>query len=275
MEMLIFYWPNLLAGILIAAGLGLIGFHIFARNQALEAFVLGQEIQTSIILIAFILIAGGAHSDHGLHVESLFSLGLAFGLHLIFLRFVRKQNSLRMEISVVYIFLLTALNNLLMSLSPLIEGHMVASLLGDIVTASAHESILIAIASSLLILLYLFKSRSFLHESVEIALFERRPKSLFLTAVLSLFMGVSVHILGLLFTITMLLVVPLALNVLGNSNYRRSQWMLVVINGLSVGIGFMNINWFERIPTSVSIALSCALLSALSVGVIKLGRKNG
>lgn len=272
--MLIFYWPNLLAGVLIAAGLGLVGFHILARNQALEAFVLGQEIQTSIILIAFALIGAGAHSDHGLHIESIFSLGLAFLLHLLFLRVSYKQKELRMEISVVAIFLLTAINNLFMSLSPLIEGHMVASLLGDIVTATAGESFGVAIASAALIGLYLLKNRDFLHETVEIALFDRRPQGLFLTAVLTVFMGVSVHILGLLFTITMLLTMPLALNVLGNSNYRVSQILLVVVNASSVVLGFLNIVWFDRIPTSVSIALWCAVLSFLTVAFIKIRRKK-
>lgn len=274
MEVLIFYWPNLLAGMLIAAGLGLVGFHILARNQSLESFVLGQEIQTSIILIAFGLIAFGSHSDHGLHIEAVFSLGLAFALHLLFLRAVRKERALRMEISVVYIFLLTAVNNLLMSLSPLIEGHMVASLLGDIVTAGRVESYGVALASSALLALYAFKHRRLLDESVEVALFDRRPKGLFLTGALTLFMGVSVHVLGLLFTIVMLLAMPLALNVLGNSSYRASQVSLVVVNAASVALGFMNINWVDRVPTSVSIVLWCAGLSAAAALVMKTGRRH-
>lgn len=262
---------------MIAAGLGLIGFHIFARNQALEAFVLGQEIQTSIILMAFALIGANAHSDHGLHIESTFSLGLAFVLHLGFLKIVRKQKPLRMEISVVYIFLLTAMNNLIMSMSPLIEGHMVASLLGDIVTAGKNEAIGSAVFSAALIALYVAKNRRFLNESVEIALFDRRPKSLFLTGTLTLFMGVSVHILGLLFTIVMLLAMPLALNVLGNSSYKKSQISLVVVNVTSVVLGFASMSWFERAPTSVSIVLWCAFLSlvtALAFKTLKTGRKN-
>lgn len=272
--MLIFYWPNLLAGIFIAAGLGLVGFHILARNQALEAFVLGQEIQTSIILIAFALMGAGAHSDHGLHVESVFSLGLAFCLHLAFLKFASRWNSLRMEIAVVYIFMLTAANNLLMSLSPLIEGHMVASLLGDIATASAKEAHMLVLTSALLIGLFLFRSRSFLNETIEIALFDKKPKGLVLTAILTIFMGVSVHILGLLFTISMLLVAPLALNILGKSSYRASQIFLVAVNTLSVALGFLNINWFDRVPTSVSISLWCLGLSVLAVFGLKIGRKN-
>src|SRR5690554_6849649 len=99
MEMLIFYWPNLVAGALIAAGLGLVGLHIFARHQALEAFVLGQEIQTSIIVIAYALIGLGQHSDHGFHVETIFSLGLAFAMHLLYLRVIGKRHHLRMEYS--------------------------------------------------------------------------------------------------------------------------------------------------------------------------------
>lgn len=274
MEVLIYYWPNILAGMLIAAGLGLIGFHIFARNQALEAFVLGQEIQTSIVLIAFSLIGAGVHSDHGLHVESIFSLGLAFILHIGFLKLVSKYNSLRMEFAVVYIFLLTALNNLIMSLSPLIEGHMVASLLGDIATASKEESLGVAAAAGVLIVVFLSKSSKFLSETIEIALFERRPTSLLLTAVLTAFMGVSVHILGLLFTITMLLMMPLALNVLGQSNYKKSQLLLIVVNVAAVVLGFANINWLDRVPTSVSIAIYCAILSIGSISVIKLWRKH-
>lgn len=265
MEILAFYWPNILAGVLIAAGLGLLGLHIVARNQALEAYVLGQEIQTSIILIAFALIGANAHSDHGLHIESVFSLGLAFSLHLAFLRASRYWPSLRMEISVAAIFFFMAINNFLMSMSPLIEGHMVASLLGDIATATKAESIGIAVGSLALLIVYAWKNRAFLDETIEAALFEKRPKNLALTAMLVLFMGVSAHIFGLLFTICMLLIGPLSLNIMGGIGLVRSKVFLVGLNCSSVGLGFWSMNWFDRAPTSV-----CIVLWAFSIALISL-----
>lgn len=270
MEILAFYWPNILAGVLIAAGLGLLGLHIMARNQALEAYVLGQEIQTSIILIAYGLIAFGAHSDHGLHIESFFSLGLAFAIHLVFLKASRFWPSLKMEISLAAIFFFMGLNNFLMSMSPLIEGHMVASLLGDIATASKGESIGIAISSSALLLLYFWKNRSFLDETIEAALFEKRAKNLALTVMLALFMGVSAHIFGLLFTICMLLIGPLCLNIMGGVGLFRSQAFLVALNCSSVALGFLSMNWLDRAPTSVCIVLWAFLMGLISLIIRKL-----
>lgn len=261
--MLVYYWPNLLAGIFIAIGMGLIGLHVIARNQAFEAFVLGQEIQSSIILSAYVLVGFDFHQDHGLHLESSFSLLLAFGIHILFLRFAQRFRHLRMEIAVVFIFLLMALNNFLMSHSPLIEGHMVESLLGDIATTSMIESIAIVFIGLGLIFFYSLNNKRFLDETVEIALFDRAPKGPWLTLTLVFFMGVSVHFLGLLFTLGMLLMGPLTLNLLGSSNYRLSQMILMTINALSVILGFFAMNVMDRTPTSVSIVMSSLFLCLL------------
>lgn len=259
MELIQFYWPNLIAGFLLSLSLGLIGIHTIARNQSLESFVLGQELQSGIIFGAFFLNLIDMHADHGFHWESIFSLLLAIVLHLFFFLLIKRYNLIRIELSIAYVFILLALNNLFMSLDPMIEGHMVNSLLGDIVTASKVESLLIGALSLAFIFYGLIKRQDILADSVEYALFNEGHTKKSHQFFLLIFMSLSVHILGLVFTLCMLLLTPLCMLMAKIKNYQFAIIFVMLINGLSVVIGFAGLGINDRVPTSVSIVLVCAL----------------
>lgn len=270
MEVLTFYWPNLVAGLFLSLSLGLIGIHTIARNQALDSFVLGQELQSGIIFSAFLLSLVGSHVDHGFHVESFFSLGLAIVFHLFFTLIVKKFHLIRLEFSIVYVFLLIAINNLFMSLNPLIEGHMVNSMLGDIVTASKLESVLISLLSIAFILFYFFQAKIFLKESIDIALFSEEKQKRSHQLVLIIFMSLSVHILGLVFTLSMLLMTPIFVLMNRMKSLNTSTALILVFNGLSVVIGFSGLGLNDRIPTSVMIVLSLLIMNLIFYGAQKI-----
>ena len=270
MEVLTFYWPNLLAGFFLALALGLIGIHTIARNQALDSFVLGQELQSGIIFSAFLLSFLGHHVDHGFHVESLISLGLAILFHFIFTYIVKKFNLIRLEFSIVYVFILIAINNLFMSLNPMIEGHMVNSMLGDIVTASKGESVFISLLSCGFILYYFSQSKVFLKESIDIALFSEEKQKLTHQIVLIIFMSISVHILGLVFTLCMLLMTPIFVLMTKMKNLKLSTSLILIFNGLSVLVGFSGLGLNDRIPTSVMIVLSLFVMNLFFYFVHKI-----
>ena len=261
MEMLAFYWPNLIAGIFLAIALGLIGIHTIARNQALDSFVLGQELQSGIIFSAFLLNLLKIHSDHGFHSESVISLIIAISIHVLFSFIIKKHNLIRLEFSIIYVFFLIAINNLLMSLNPMIEGHMVNSMLGDIVTASKIESILISVLSLVFVLFYILQFKVFLKESINIALFSEEKQKLSHQIILVLFMSLSVHILGLVFTLSMLLMGPVVMLMTNMKNLVKSSVIIVIFNAFSVMLGFSGLGLNDRIPTSVMIVLILVLLN--------------
>mgnify|MGYP001213610612 CR=1 FL=1 len=263
MDMLSFYWPNLIAGFCLSLALGLIGIHTIARNQALDSFVLGQELQSGIIFSAFLLNVFDMHVDHGLHSESLISLVIAITLHLSFIWMLKKYNLIRLEVSLVYVFFLIAINNLFMSLNPMIESHMVNSMLGDIVTASKIESILISLFSALFVLFYIKQRKVFLKESIDIALFSEEKQKISHQIILVLFMSLSVHILGLVFTLSMLLMAPIFMLLTHMKNLNYSIFYVLLFNGLSVLIGFSGLGLNDRIPTSVMIIMVLTMVNLL------------
>lgn len=270
MEVLTFYWPNIVAGLFLSLALGLIGIHTIARNQALDSFVLGQELQSGIIFSAFILSILGNHTDHGFHIESILSLALAIVFHFFFSAIVKKFNLIRLEFSIVYVFVLIAINNLFMSLNPMIEGHMVNSMLGDIVTASRVESALIALISCIFITYYFKQAKVFLKESVDIALFSEEKQKLSHQIILIIFMSISVHILGLVFTLCMLLMSPIFMLMNKMKNLILSTSMILIFNALSVMIGFSGLGLNDRIPTSVMIVLSLLGMNLIYYFINKL-----
>lgn len=274
MEMLAFYWPNLIAGLFLSLALGLIGIHTIARNQALDSFVLGQELQSGIIFSAFLLNIINLHSDHGFHIESLISLIMAIIFHVLFSFIVKRFNLIRLEVSIIYVFILIALNNLFMSLNPMIEGHMVNSLLGDIVTASKLESIIISILSLGFIAFYLNQYKTFLNESIDIALFSEEKQKLSHQIVLILFMSFSVHILGLVFTLSMLLMTPVFVLLTKMKNLSLSTFIILVFNGLSVVLGFSGLGLNDRIPTSVMIVITLFIMNLIFYFTLKMKGKS-
>jgi len=274
MELLSFYWPNLIAGFFLALSLGVIGIHTIARSQALESFVLGQELQSGIVFSAFVLNLLSLHSDHGMHTESIMSLIIAFVMHILFIVMIKRYNLIRLEGSIAYVFILMAINNLFMSLNPMIESHMVNSLLGDIVTASKFESLFIALLSFLFLVFYFFNDKKILKESVEIALFNEEKQKISHQLALVFFMSLSVHILGLVFTLAMLLVAALAMLIAKIKSIKFATMMVLIINGLSVVLGFWGLGLNDRVPTSVSIVLVATILSMLFLFISKISRRS-
>ena len=73
MELIQFYFLNLIVGAVLAITLGLYGAHTVARNKTMETILLGQSIQVGILL--GVILGGLLTSDHDDHYRfSLFTL---------------------------------------------------------------------------------------------------------------------------------------------------------------------------------------------------------
>lgn len=147
---------------------------------------------------------------------------------------------------------------------------MVNSMLGDIVTASKLESVLISLLSIAFILFYFFQAKIFLKESIDIALFSEEKQKRSHQLVLIIFMSLSVHILGLVFTLSMLLMTPIFVLMNRMKSLNTSTALILVFNGLSVVIGFSGLGLNDRIPTSVMIVLSLLIMNLIFYGAQKI-----
>lgn len=272
MEVLGFYWANIIAGCILVFVLGHIGRHLIARGQSMEIMLLGQEFQTSILIGAIILFAleKGEHVDHGIHLESIFALVFVLIFHSLYSLLVKKHRSFRVEGAIGSIILLMGLSQLIVLTSPIVEFHMVKSFLGDIVTVSLYESVGVAILSLLIGVIFYRNQAQIMQDTIEIALFNRptkkRATQLLFNGLVILIMLVSVHLFGSLFTVGVM-VIPAFITAIAKVDKNHFNW-LSIINGLSVIVAFLLLIEFDRLPTTVAI-LYLVLANTILFSLVK------
>ncbi|MGK0367293.1 MAG: ABC-type Mn2+/Zn2+ transport system permease subunit [Thermoproteota archaeon] len=257
MEILNFYWANIMAGIVLVFVLGLIGRHLIARNQSMEVMLLGQEFQTSILIAAIVmgLFESGQHDDHSLHFEAIITLVLVLISHSFYILILKKNRSFRIEGAISYIILLMGLGHIIVLTSPLVEFHMIKSSLGDIVTVSKLESILVTclgLISSLVI--FKIHKNTYL-DTLEFALFNKptkKRKSYFIfSSIVLILMLFSIHLFGSLFTVGSIIIPAFITGILNINN--KHYMIITFLNSLSVVGAFAFLLLFDRLPTTVLI----------------------
>lgn len=267
MEVLAFYWPNLIAGVILVFVLGIVGQHLVARNQSMEVMLLGQEFQTSILMSALVMsmLESGEHSDHGLHLEMIISLGFVILYHLTYQLILKRFRSFKIEGAIALILILTGVSHLIVLLSPLVEMHMVKSYLGDIVTVSKVESLSVSVIVFIAFLFLKKISKETFLDTLEISLFnkttKKRKQSFIFSAIVLLLMLLSIHLFGSLFTVGTI-IIPAFISGILNVD-KRHYLMMNVFNSLSVVGAFMFLTIFDRLPTTVFILFFIFLVSLI------------
>lgn len=279
MEILSFYWVNILSGYLLVLILGTIGQHLITRNQSMEVMLLGQEFQTG-ILVAVLLLGffedSSDHSEHGLHLETLLSLAFVAVIHGFYSFLVHKFRSFRVEGALVFIMLLMGLGHLVVVISPMVEFHMVKSYLGDIVTVSKFEAIFVTILAVVFgVLLRLRKQNIFL-DTLEIGLFnkttKKRPGSRMFELIVLVLMLFSVHLFGSLFTVGCIIIPAFIAGILRLP--RNRYFPLMILNSLMVIVSFGLLLYNDRFPTTVVILFLITLSSLFFAAFFALHNKR-
>lgn len=265
--MLGFYWPNIIAGVVLVFVLGLVGRHLVARNQAMEIMLLGQEFQTSILMSALVLsfVQEHFHSEHGMHIEILLSLIFVLIYHLLYMYILKKYRNYRVEGAIFLMIVLMGLSHFIVLLSPLVEMHMARSYLGDIVTVSKMESLFIALIGILFyIILKKIEAQTML-DTLEISLFnkvtKKRKNRYLFSALVLILMLLSIHLFGTLFTVGAM-IIPAFISGIFLVD-KKHYFFMTVMNAISVIIAFMMLTFFDRLPTTVFILFFIVAISIL------------
>ncbi len=172
MELLSFYFINIIVGAMLAIVLGLYGSQIVARGQSFDVIVLGQSMQVGVLLGVLIIdIFHIGHDDHGLHIEIITGSFFACFIYWGYLRLSKFKKYMRVPLLAVFYITLLALGYLVVAASPLIESHMVKAFLGDIVTASPKELWWILFFSIFSLIFYLKNSKTIILQSFDLSTF--------------------------------------------------------------------------------------------------------
>ncbi len=259
-----FYWPNIIAGILLVFTLGLFGRHLVGRNQSMEIMLLGQEFKTSILIASILatIIESGEHTEHSIHLETIVALLCVAFFHFCYYRLIKKR-AYKIEGAIVFITILIALDHLIVLFSPLVEFHMIKSALGDIVTVSKVESFFVIVSTILIALFYNFRKKEFNKDTLEIALFNKRTKKsndyYFFNLSVMFLMLVSIHLFGTIFTVGALIIPALITSYFNLSTQKFNA--LNCLNSLMVIVSFMILTLHDRLPSTVIIIILITITS--------------
>lgn len=267
MEILSFYWSNIIAAIVLVFVLGRIGRHLIGRNQSMEIMLLGQEFQTSILMAALTLsfFESGEHNDHDFHLEVILTLLFVLFYHFIYLGILKKFRAYRVEGAIVLMILLMGFSHFVVLLSPVVEFHMVKSYLGDIVTVSKTESLLITAICIISGFILWKNTKNIETDTFEIALFnkptKKRKSQLSFAIIILIVMLFSIHLFGSLFTVGSMIIPGFIASIFNISTKKYN--MMSLLNSLSVIIAFFFLLRFDRLPTTVLILFFIFIISLI------------
>ncbi len=256
-----------------AAALALIGAHLAARNQSVQALVMSQGAGLGVVLaLALRSPTPEVHTHSDDVLPLIFGAAASAAAFFICEGLVRRRWPARNAYFIGLFCLLMALSYTLVAMVPRLESHMAASYFGDLTLASEHEQIVIS-TLALLATLYLLKQwrvlTSWSFDSVTFGSFiptrfERRHHFIFL-ALTMILVSASVHFLGLLFTLASLFIPSL---VIGRLRRQLSgvAWRLALGAAVSVVSG-MSISLSEghlpTVPTIAMMLVVCSVFVAL------------
>jgi zinc/manganese transport system permease protein len=271
MEMIALYKWTLLGGTLAGAALALIGAQLAARNQAVQSLVVSQAASFGVTIA---LIFRTRFEDPHSHINDILPLLLGSVSTALFYgvcEFVVQKRWASRNTHFIGIFgLLMALSYTVVSMVPSLESHMAAAYFGDLTVATDHETIIIACLAAAVLIVLVMDWRRISAWSFEAMTFgqflpsraDRLANIAFLVGGM-LMISASVHILGLLFTLSCLFL-PIIVVSKMQSGFRGLAFRLIL--GAIAGIlsGFVISLWQGSLPTVPTITITLLFTSWLA-----------
>jgi ABC-type Mn2+/Zn2+ transport system permease subunit len=277
-EFLLLYKWAWMAAMFGGAALALIGAHMAARNQAVQTLVISQGASLGVVIALAFTHMHGLEAERALAFwPSLIGLATAALMYVFCETAIPKRWPSRNTYFVSIFAILLAITDLVISLVPSLESHMVSSFFGDISVASNFEAQLIALMGLGALVFTMGTWNGIVKNSFEQVIFrqthqsaaDRRRQFLFL-AVTLIIITACVQFLGLLFTLSCLFIPPMILS-RAQCHLRGLATKIVIasMTGVTVGLGLSL--WNGKLPTSPTLTLALLLIS-LMLGLVGRGR---
>jgi zinc/manganese transport system permease protein len=263
----IYLW-TILAGMVAAAGLALIGAQLASREQGVQALVVSQASSLGVVVGIGVLhvLFGEQDNDHIGILPLATALVFGSGAFLAGEKFIRADWPARNSYAVALFALLLSLKYLVTSLVPSLESHLAASFFGDLAVVSDPEAQWLFLLGTAVLLLLAFSWKKISMQSFEIAIFgrisggriARRTSLSFLVIALGM-ICLSIQYLGLLFTLASLFLPTL---ILSGSARNLNVYTFAVVGLAVLGslTGFLASLWHGQMPTVPAIAVAYVIL---------------
>lgn len=275
LDLLVLYWPTILAAVFLGSTLAVIGALLVTREAAVQTLAVSQGagLGVSIGLLLSQIFFSDSHLEHTV-------LPLLFGLLFSALAYSLTEWISRRSHSRTVVYLaayggLWAASQLLTGFFPVIEGHATALFFGDVVTLTRGESFFffclsLAAAAYLALFGRRLALRSFFSTILSEPMRLKSPLDLGFYLVSLVMVCLSVQFLGLLFTLVCLFVPTAIYSFSGRVGARRHLGRVAVSASLASGIGFAWSLAESRLLTTPLIGLLLIALPLLHICLEKL-----
>ena len=259
-ELLSLYAGAILAGMLCATALALLGCHLVSRDQSLQSLVVSQAATVGVLLGAVLAIS--RHSNvNASPVPLITGIAAAAMAYLLGEKLTATKRASKTGIYLALFIMLLAMSYWLISYFPALESHMSQAFFGDIVTLSGY-TLWFASAVSLLALLSLLvwwkalANHSFIVSVMSGDQVGNHAALHWFSALTLLLISTSIYAMGLLFTIAFLLMPTVTFCYLKVPSVRMHLCLVSLTAAASFGAGFALSLYFDRISMVPTIVLT-------------------
>jgi len=275
-ELLQLYTGAIVAGLLCAAALALLGCHLVSRNQSLHSLVLSQAATVGVLVGAAI---GLNHQTSLASDEIPLLTGLLFSTLalLISAKLEKGRRTTSSSTHLAFFAMLLAMSYWLVSFFPSLENHFSQAFFGDIVTLSGKDlwvssGVSVVVLTVLLAWWKPFADQSFLLSVIGDASVNNRTTLLLFQVLSLLLICTSIYAMGFLFTMAFLLLPTVILSYSSIPSIKRHITLTILSATLGFAAGFVLSLHFERISTVPTIVLTTGLVSVVLLALASFHR---
>lgn len=250
--------------------LSFIGIHMVARDRVLETYALTQGVSFSFLLLQTALYTIGLNLFVGLsYLYGVFAIALIALVLKYLLRFFHRQKS-----SFYFMGGLSFMgfSYALVSFFPFLESHLSRTFMGDLVTASSSQSVLVAMLFIPLLLVCFNLRFLWRRDTLNLALFGREAQlaknsKLSFDIVSLVTLSVSILTLGHLYTLALTLMAPLIINALSRLSFNSFVLSCLGIGLMSSLLGLLFSLLWPGLST-VPLILVILVLTSTTFGAV-------
>ena len=264
-DLLSIYGLAVVASTILAAGLGLMGVHLAARDRAMQTMCIGQGAMLGVLL--GIGLTQTVLSEQ-LDAVAPFILAIlaAAGTFWLSESLVARKSASRNTHFIALFAVLLAGGYLVSALFPALESHMAQKYFGDLATVSQNQAWMTLLVGTVLLFCMVGLQKAVSRQSFEAAILgrERNPlaggSGVWFALGTLVIIGFAVQIVGYLFTIACLFI-PTSLAARSRRlGLTRHLILAGSVAALATATGFVASLYFSRLPTVPTIVAFTALL---------------
>ncbi len=268
-DLLHLYYPNIIAGSLMAVCLSLIGCQVAARDRSMHTLCISQGVMFGVLI--GIVLFGAEHSALPYFTGLAAAVVVGFLTHFL----TRSVSSSVSTYFIAFFLVLLAVNHILGSLFPQLESHVSQIFFGDLATVTSLNAWISTGVALVVLALVLRYQRQLSKRSFEGFVFQddanlntgtNERSQVLLEVGLFFFVCFAIQLFGFLFTVGCLFIPTVFLSLRHRfSTLYAHLTKAALAAGIGVLFGLPLTLQFENLPTVPSILVIAAVL-AFSLG---------